>query len=207
MVDKYSVLVVDDDPGLLKMTGELLRRDYAVSCVKSGQAALKLLQTDYEPDIILLDVDMPCLSGFDTCQELHRQEKTKDVPVIFLTGVTKTEAELKGLSCGAVDYIRKPFVGEVLLARLKIHLDNSKRWHQSANTSGEGGIDEEKFRRISCDLNDTEKKVLRLIVLGYTNKEIGEELSYSYNYVKKVVGIIYEKKNVNRRSDLKKMFQ
>ncbi|TCL59045.1 LuxR family two component transcriptional regulator [Kineothrix alysoides] len=207
MADKYSVLIVDDDPVLLKMTGELLRKDYAVSCVKSGQAALQLLQTDYEPDIILLDVDMPCLSGFDTCQELHRQEKTKDVPVIFLTGVTRTEAELTGLSCGGVDYIRKPFVGEVLLARLKIHLENSKRWLQNVNTGREGGIDEEKFRRISDDLNDTEKKVLRLIVLGYTNQEIGEELSYSYNYVKKVVGIIYEKKNVNRRSDLKKLFQ
>ncbi len=206
MVNKYAVLIVDDDPVLLKMAGELLRKDYMVSCVKSGQAALLLLQTDYVPDLILLDVDMPCLSGFDTCLKLRGQDKTKDVPVIFLTGVTRTEAELKGLSCGAVDYIRKPFVSEVLMARLKVHLENSKKI-QRISTSPKSGVDEEKFRSVSADLSDTEKKILRLIVLGYTNQEIGEELCYSYNYVKKVVGIIYEKKNVNRRSDLKRLFQ
>lgn len=206
MADKNSVLIVDDDPVLLKMAGEMLRKDYLVSCVKSGQAAIRLLQADYSPDIILMDVDMPCLNGFDTLLALREREKTQDIPVLFLTGVTKTEAELKGLSCGAVDYIRKPFVGEVLLARMRVHLENGKRIRKGTESIS-GGIDEEKFRRISSDLSDTEKKILRLAALGYTNQEIGEALCYSYNYVKKVVGIIYEKKNVNRRSDLKKLFQ
>ena len=207
--NKNAVLIVDDDPALLKMAGEILRGDYAVSCVKSGYEAVALLQTDYMPDIILLDIDMPGLSGFDTLTALREIEDAQDIPVVFLTGVTKTEAELKGLSCGAVDYITKPFIKEILLARLKVHLGNGKRLRQLSmmdKNRQEIRIDEDKFEQRSVGLSDTEKKVLRLIALGYTNQEIGEALHYSYNYVKKVVGTIYEKKYVNKRSELKKLF-
>jgi DNA-binding response OmpR family regulator len=206
---KNAVLIVDDDPVLLKMAGEILRDDYAVSCAKSGYEAVDLLQMDYRPDIILLDIDMPGLSGFGTLTALREIEDAQDIPIVFLTGVTKTEAELKGLSCGAVDYITKPFIKEILLARLKVHLENGKRLRQlnmMEKNKQEIRIDEEKFERTSAGLSDTEKKILRLIALGYTNQEIGESLHYSYNYVKKVVGTIYEKKYVSKRSELKKLF-
>ena len=207
--DKNTILIVDDDPALLKMAGEILRGNYAVSCVKSGCEAVALLQTDYMPDIILLDIDMPELNGFDTLTALREIENAQDIPIVFLTGVTRTEAELKGLSCGAVDYITKPFIKEILLARLKVHLENGKRLRQLSiveKNRQEIRIDEGKFERTSAGLNDTEKKVLRLIVLGYTNQEIGEALHYTYNYVKKVVATIYEKKYVSKRSELKKLF-
>ncbi len=206
--DKNAVLIVDDDPALLKMSGEILKGDYEVSCVKSGSEAVSLLQMDYMPDIILLDVDMPGLNGFDTLIALRQIEDVQDIPIVFLTGVTKTKAELKGLSCGAVDYITKPFVKEILLARLKVHMENGKRLRQLSmmeKNSQEIRIDEEKFEQISVGLSDTEKKILRLIALGYTNQEMGEALHYSYNYVKKVVGAIYEKKYVSKRSELKKL--
>ena len=207
--DKNTILMVDDDPALLKMAGEILRGNYAVSCVKSGCEAVALLQTDYMPDIILLDIDMPELNGFDTLTALREIENAQDIPIVFLTGVTRTEAELKGLSCGAVDYITKPFIKEILLARLKVHLENGKRLRQLSiveKNRQEIRIDEGKFEQTSAGLNDTEKKVLRLIVLGYTNQEIGEALHYTYNYVKKVVATIYEKKYVSKRSELKKLF-
>ena len=207
--DKNTILMVDDDPALLKMAGEILRGNYAVSCVKSGCEAVALLQTDYLPDIILLDIDMPELNGFDTLTALREIENAQDIPIVFLTGVTRTEAELKGLSCGAVDYITKPFIKEILLARLKVHLENGKRLRQLSiveKNRQEIRIDEGKFEQTSAGLNDTEKKVLRLIVLGYTNQEIGDALHYSYNYVKKVVATIYEKKYVSKRSELKKLF-
>ncbi|WP_243454503.1 response regulator [Desulfosporosinus fructosivorans] len=209
MEDKNTILIVDDDPALLKMAGEILRGNYAVSCVKSGCEAVALLQTDYVPDIILLDIDMPELNGFDTLTALREIENAQDIPIVFLTGVTRTEAELKGLSCGAVDYITKPFIKEILLARLKVHLENGKRLRQLSiveKNRQEIRIDEGKFERTSAGLSDTERKVSRLIALGYTNQEIGEALHYSYNYVKKVVAAIYEKKYVSKRSELKKLF-
>jgi DNA-binding response OmpR family regulator len=158
--NKNAVLIVDDDPALLKMAGEILRGNYAVSCVKSGYEAVTLLQTDYMPDIILLDIDMPGLSGFDTLTALREIEDAQDIPIVFLTGVTKAEAELKGLSCGAVDYITKPFIKEILLARLKVHLENGKRLRQLSmmeKNKQEIRIDEEKFEQISAGLSDTEK--------------------------------------------------
>lgn len=209
MEDKNAVLIIDDDLALLKMAGEILRSTYAVSCVKSGQEAINLLHTDYRPDIILLDIDMPELCGFETLRALQGIEGVREVPVVFLTGVDKIEAELEGLSSGAVDYITKPFVKEILLARLKVHLENGKRLRQlnrKEKDSQNNRIDDYKFQQFSKDLSDTEIRVMRLIALGYTNQEIGEELYYSYNYVKKVVAAIYEKKQVSKRSELKKLF-
>jgi DNA-binding response OmpR family regulator len=203
--EKYAVLIVDDDPALLKMAGELLRGNYDVSCVKSGDEALTLLTTDYSPDVILLDVDMPGLSGFETLPCLREIEGARDIPVIFLTGVKKPEAELRGFSAGAVDYITKPFVREILLARLKVHSENGRRLRQSEVIKRDGRIDDEKFERLAADLNDTERKMLRLIALGYTNQEISDSLHYTYNYVKKVAGTIYEKKCVSKRNELKKL--
>lgn len=209
MDNKNKVLIVDDDTVLLKMAGEILRSNYEVSCVKSGYDAVKLLKTDYMPDILLLDIDMPGLNGFDTLALLREIEDARDIPVVFLTGVAKTEAELKGLSSGAVDYITKPFIKEILLARLKIHLENGNRLRQFSmqeKNRQEARLDEERLERAAAGLSDTEKKILRLIALGYTNQEIGEALHYSYNYVKKVVATIYEKKYVSKRSELKKLF-
>lgn len=209
MENKSAVLIIDDDLALLKMAGEVLRSSYAVSCVKSGNEAIDLLQTDFLPDIILLDIDMPELCGFDTLKAIREIEDLQEVPIVFLTGVSKTEVELKGLSSGAVDYITKPFNKEILLARLKVHIENGKRLrllNKREIGSQENRVDNIKFEKASAGLNDTEVKIMRLIALGYTNQEIGEELHYSYNYVKKVVGTIYEKKNVGKRSELKKLF-
>lgn len=209
MERKNMILIVDDDLTLLKMAGEILNGIYSVSLVKSGYEAIELLRTDYVPDIILLDIDMPEMNGFETLKALQNMEDCQGIPVVFLTGMHQAESELEGLSCGAVDYITKPFVKEILLARLKVHIENGKRLRQlsaMAQNRQELRIDEEKFEQISDGLSDTEKKILRLIVLGYTNQEIGETLHYSYNYVKKVVGTIYEKKYVRKRSELKKMF-
>lgn len=207
MSDKNKVLVVDDDPALLKMTAEILHDKYVVSCVKSGTDAIGLLSKDYMPDIILMDVDMPGLNGFETVTALREIENARNIPVVFLTGLTGTATELEGLSCGAVDYIAKPFVSEILLARMKVHVENGKRikMRTLGKPENDKWIDCGKFSMLASELNETERKTLHLIALGYTNQEIGEELNYSYNYIKKVVGVIYDKMCVTKRSDLKKM--
>jgi DNA-binding NarL/FixJ family response regulator len=143
---------------------------------------------------------MPGMNGFNTLRKLREIDAAADIPVIFLTGVNTPESELEGLSAGGVDYITKPFVREILLARLHIHLENSLRMKKE-----NGRIDEKKLSEFSKELNETESKVVHLLALGYTNKEISETLNYSYNYVKKVVGVIYEKKCISKRSEIKKL--
>lgn len=210
MENKPSVLIVDDDFTLLKMASEILRYEYAVSCVTSGAEVLELMADDFMPDIILLDVEMPEMNGFETLQNIRKIEDAEDVPAIFLTGVNKTEAELRGFSSGAVDYITKPFVKDVLLARIRVHLENGRRLRQLSimeKKGKNGGLDEREFERIAETLTGTEKKILLLILMGYSNQEIAQELNYTYNYVKKVIGVIYEKKYVNKRSDLIKLFR
>ncbi len=188
-----KVLVVDDDVMLLKMAEELLKSEYDVTLAKSGEAAIALMIGDYTPDIVLLDIDMPKMNGYETLAKLC--EINEDIPVVFLTGLTETEFELKGLTSGAVDYIIKPFVKEILLARLKIHITASKKSRD---------FDPEKLKRLSVLLTDTELSIAKLTAQGYTNTEIAEKLCYSYNYVKKVTAIIFKKLQISKRNEMRK---
>lgn len=205
MDNKNTILLIDDDRALLKMAGEILRADYEVSFATSGAQAIELLEGDYTPDIILLDIDMPDMDGFSTLLAIRELDNARDIPVLFLTGVTQTESEIEGLSLGASDYITKPFIKGILLARIKRHLENSRRLNGLKNERP-GGIDEEKFESLGSALSDTEKKVARLIARGYTNREIADELSYSYAYVKKVVNTIFGKLGIHKRNEVKKLF-
>ncbi len=184
------VLVVDDDVMLLKMAEQLLKSEYNVMLAKSGEEAIACVAVGPKPDIILLDIDMPKMDGYATLRKI--QELDGDIPVIFLTGLTETEYELKGLTAGAVDYITKPFVKEILLARLKIHLAVSRKREN---------LDPDKVESLSARLNDTEMAVAKLMAQGYTNAEIADQLHYSYNYVKKVSSIIFNKLGISRRNE------
>ena len=108
MDEKRVVLVVDDDTSNLMELTHLLRPDYKVYAVKEGNSALRNAN-EYLPDVILLDVVMPDMSGFEVLAELKNSDITKEIPVIFITGMKDSIDEIEGLTMGAVDYIRKPF--------------------------------------------------------------------------------------------------
>ena len=208
MIVRDTVLLVDDDHTFLKTASDVLSGIYDVSVACSGDEALALVGAGYVPDIILLDVDMPKLDGFETLSALQKTEDAKDIPVVFLTSMTTTESELRGIKSGAMDYIKKPFVNELLLARVRLHLDNGRRIRQLSMTEKNklsAVVNEDEFERLADGLSGTERKMLRLIALGYTNREICESLNYAYGYVKNVVGAIYEKRNVGSRSELKRL--
>ena len=113
------ILVVDDDTENLRMASHILSKEQArVSCVKSGVDAIKFLKEN-QPDLILLDVHMPEMNGFDTIAEIKRNKETANIPVIFLTADDESSTETKGLEAGAMDFIKKPFVPEVLLLRVR----------------------------------------------------------------------------------------
>ena len=116
------ILVVDDAPDNLSLLDELLNPLYRVKVAPSGERALKLAQTQPAPDIILLDVLMPGMDGFEVCRQLKLDPATAQIPVIFLTAQSDREHEAQGLLLGAVDYISKPISPPILMARVKNHL-------------------------------------------------------------------------------------
>ena len=117
-----EILVVDDMPTNLEVVTETLSAaGYTVAAVTNGNRALKRLQT-YLPDLILLDVQMPGINGFETCAQLKSNPKTASIPIVFMTALSDLDSKLKGFDLGGVDYITKPFQEKELLARVKTHL-------------------------------------------------------------------------------------
>ncbi len=122
MTNQTQILIVDDHSTNIKVLSDLLiAYGFAVLVAKDGESALQKLQR-VSPDLILLDVLMPGIDGFETCQRLKSQENTQEIPVIFMTALTDVVDKIKGLTLGAVDYITKPFQHEEVIARINIHL-------------------------------------------------------------------------------------
>lgn len=117
------ILVVDDDTANLRMASHILTSEQMrVSCLKSGEDAIRFLEEN-RPDLILLDIHMPGMDGFETLAAVRANEKTADIPVIFLTADDDSETETRGLSAGAMDFLKKPFVPGVLLLRVRHTID------------------------------------------------------------------------------------
>jgi putative two-component system response regulator len=120
--DKPTILVVDDTPDNLTLVSNLLKKDYRVRVAINGEKALKIAFSEAPPDLILLDVMMPGMDGYEVCQHLRDNPLTAHIPIIFLTAKSEVEDERKGLSLGASDYITKPISPPILEARVKTHL-------------------------------------------------------------------------------------
>ena len=115
------VLIVDDEPANLKVMREILCDQYRLSFAKSGEAALTLLEKEL-PKLILLDIMMPDMNGFEVCEHVKRNPKTAHIPIIFVTALGDESDEYKGFELGAVDYITKPISPAIVRARVKTHL-------------------------------------------------------------------------------------
>lgn len=120
--NKPTVLVVDDTPDNLALVSGLLKDTYKLKVANSGEKALKIARSESPPDLILLDIMMPEMSGYEVCEALKADSKTCDIPIIFLTALIDMEEEKKGLEMGAVDYITKPISGPIVMARVAAQL-------------------------------------------------------------------------------------
>lgn len=120
----HTVLIVDDTPDNLILIGDLLKESYRLKVANNGERALKLARADPVPDLILLDVTMPGLDGYEVCRRLKADPATADIPVLFLTTMSRPENEQKGFDAGGADYITKPISRPILEARVRIHLEN-----------------------------------------------------------------------------------
>ena len=116
------ILAVDDATDLLALMGKALGGDYKVLTADNGGDAIALAGGKPRPDLILLDVEMPSVSGFEVCRALKAEPRTAEIPVIFLTGKNEAQAQVEGLELGAVDYVTKPINSKVLTARVRMHL-------------------------------------------------------------------------------------
>lgn len=120
---KARILVVDDTPANIKILADLLRKDYLLSVATSGADALEIAGSEDRPDLVLLDIMMPEMDGYEVCRRLKADPRTKDVPVIFVTAMSEVDDETKGFSLGAVDYITKPIRPPIVKARVAAHLE------------------------------------------------------------------------------------
>ena len=119
---KPSVLIVDDTPENLALMNGLLKDEYRTRVASSGDRALKIAAAPPHPDLILLDIMMPGMDGFEVCRKLNADAATRSIPIIFLTAKSEVEDEQKGFGMGAVDYITKPISPPIVIARVRTHL-------------------------------------------------------------------------------------
>lgn len=122
----FIVLIVDDDEITAEILAHNVEAEYAVMLAKSGEQALEIL-THNNIDLILLDIEMPDIDGFEVCRKLKNDEHTKSIPIIFTTSYSDTETEIKGLQLGASDYLTKPYVFPLVLARIAIQAELRKK--------------------------------------------------------------------------------
>jgi len=118
---KWKVLVVDDEPNNLRLMMHILRDSYQLAFASSGEEALEAVLKS-EPELILLDIMMPEMDGYEVCEILKADETTRDIPIIFITAMNDVKDETKGFALGAVDYITKPIRTSIVKARVKTHL-------------------------------------------------------------------------------------
>ncbi|NVO04608.1 MAG: two-component system response regulator [Rhodoferax sp.] len=139
---KATLLIVDDSPENLSVLSELLRPHYRVLAAISGSGCLRVANSQPKPDLILLDVMMPEMDGYATLQRLRESPATSDIPVVFLTALSGTEDEERGLQLGAADYITKPIKPALVLARVRTQLEakQARDWLKDQNATLEAEV-------------------------------------------------------------------
>ncbi len=162
---KQTVLVVDDTPENIDVLSGILRSEYKVKAALNGEKALKIAQSESPPDIILLDIMMPEMDGYEVCQKLKVNPKTQKIPIIFVTAKSEIEDETKGLEMGAVDYITKPVSPPIVMARVHAQL---ALYDQSREL-------EHKVQQRTEQLNETRLEIIRRLgrAAEYKDNETG----------------------------------
>jgi class 3 adenylate cyclase/CheY-like chemotaxis protein len=131
-----TILIVDDTPANVQLLGEVLAGQYRTKAATSGERALRIAASEEPPDLILLDVMMPGMSGHEVCERLKADPRTARIPIIFVTAMSEVDDETHGLELGAVDYITKPISPPIVLARVQTHLTLARQTRELERAVG-----------------------------------------------------------------------
>jgi DNA-binding response OmpR family regulator len=195
----HVVLIVDDVPENLAVLSDALdEAGHTVLVATDGASALERLMLVI-PDLILLDAMMPGIDGFETCRRMKQMISARDVPVVFMTGLTETEHVVRGFEVGGIDYVTKPIRPAEVLARISTHVRNARKLSEARNSR------DAMPAVVSADLSSyqltpREMDVLAWIARGKTNRDIAEILGMSPRTVNKHLEHIFVKLGVETRA-------
>lgn len=188
-----KILIIDDNPKL--MEDALPMYGYEVQSATDGLMGLKILDENNNFDLILLDVVMPNLDGWETLRSIRGNSKTAKIPVIMLTSITESAKQISGFKIGADDYITKPFVLPNLLVRIEALLRRSSWSKEEKNAKALPFVKGEKL----ASLTDREREILSLVAKGKSNSEIAQNLFVREVTVKTHLNSIFRKLKVQNR--------
>ncbi len=200
-MSRKRVMIIDDDDEILSLMSRQLGSLYDVTCFSSGREAVEALEKTTEgelPQLILLDIVMKGMDGYEVLNRIKSHERHRLIPVVFLTGMTDELSECRGLEMDVVDYLKKPVAGKVLFARVQHYLD------LYSEASVKGKLDEEKLKTLTEPLTDRELEVARLMAEFRSDREICDILYISMPYVKKLVSEVKEKLGLEKRGDIRR---
>lgn len=192
-------MVIDDDNVMLLLMKNQLEALYDVVTFSSGAEALEELnKTDNLPNLILLDIGMREMDGYEVLGRLKASEKLKMIPVVFLTGMTDEVSECRGLEMDVVDYLKKPVAGKVLFARVQHYIE------LYSDVENKGKLDESLIASIPDPLTERELETARLMAEFRSDREICDILHISMPYTKKLVASVKEKLGLEKRGDIRR---
>jgi two-component system, NtrC family, sensor kinase len=215
--EQELILIVDDTPANLQVLSEALTHEgYEVAIATNGESAIKQAQYSF-PTLILLDIQMPGIDGFETCIRLKADPKTQSIPIIFMTALSEMDQKVQGFRVGAVDYITKPFQHEEVMARVKVHLQIQQLNHQLAgknqlleqlNRDLETKVQERTFELQQAQLHLIQQE--KLSALGQLVAGVAHEINnpvnfihgnlfYTHKYVKELLTVLqaYQQEHPN----------
>ena len=203
-MNRKRVMIIDDDREMLRLMKSQLEVLYDVTDFASGEEALAAIANEDDPvqipQLILLDIVMPKMDGYEILGKIKSNEKYRKIPVVFLTGMTDELSECKGLEMDVVDYLKKPVASKVLFARVQHYMD------LYSETTNSGKPDEEKISAVPTQLTGRELEVARLMGEFRSDREICDILYISMPYTKKLVAAVKEKLGLEKRGDIRRYF-
>lgn len=202
-----TILVVDDTPDFLELLSDVLKAEYRVRVAQNGKKALEICTSDNPPDLVLLDVMMPVMDGFEVARRMREHPNSENIPVIFITSLTTDKTRAQGLDLGAVDFVAKPIDTDILKVRVKNFMRYVKS-HKQLQADYDGMVENSRLHGVIEDITRHDLKVpltsvIQLVEMLIENGELNDRQLESLRMIEDIV--LQATRTINLSSDLYKM--
>ncbi len=192
MTTKRSILIVDDTPANIKILNDLLRDEYKIIVATNGPDALEIVYSKDQPDLILLDIMMPNMDGYEVCHKLKQSPNTSNIPVLFVTAKDNVADETKGLEMGVEDYITKPFIPPIVKQRIRNHMalhlhhvELEQLVEERTKELRNGYIDMIQRLTLTSEYKDEETGA-HIRRIGYYCKELSRQMGFNSEFIEAI---------------------